>query len=85
MITSMQGCVMIVIFKDIWPWIHYKNSTTFFLIMKQMCSSPVFTIIFPLAMSSLNMYNNISQILLPYKTWRYYNKFESMKSFGVCY
>ena len=31
------------------------------------------------------MYSNISQILLPYKTWRYYNKFDSAKSLVVCY
>ena len=27
------------------------------------------------------MYSNISQILLVYKMWEYYNKFTSMKSF----
>ena len=31
------------------------------------------------------LYSNMSQILLLYKTWGYYNKFESMKSLGVCY
>ena len=31
------------------------------------------------------MYSNISQILLLYKTWRYYNQFDSPKSLGVCY
>ena len=31
------------------------------------------------------MYGNILQILLPYKTWRYCNKFDSPKSLGVCY
>ena len=31
------------------------------------------------------MYSNISQILLLYKTWWYYNKFDSTKSLGVCY
>ena len=31
------------------------------------------------------MYNNISQILLLYKTWRYYNKFDSPKSLRVWY
>ena len=35
------------------------------------------------------LYSNISQILLAYlllyQTWRYYNKFDSMKSFGVRY
>ena len=31
------------------------------------------------------MYSNISQIMLLYKTWRYYNKFDSPKSLGVCY
>ena len=31
------------------------------------------------------MYSNISQILLPYKTWRYYNKFDSPKSLGLRY
>ena len=31
------------------------------------------------------MYSNISQILLLYKTWGYYNKFDSRKSLGVYY
>ena len=31
------------------------------------------------------MYSNISQILLLYKTWWYYNKFYSTKSLGVRY
>ena len=31
------------------------------------------------------MYSNISQILLLYKTWQYYNKFDSTKSVGVHY
>ena len=31
------------------------------------------------------LYSNISQILLLYKTWRYYNKFDSTKSLGVRY
>ena len=31
------------------------------------------------------MYGNISQILLLYKTWGYYNKCDSTKSLGVCY
>ena len=31
------------------------------------------------------LYSNISQILLLYKTWRYYNKFDSTKSLGVHY
>ena len=31
------------------------------------------------------LYTNIPQILLLYKTWAYYNKFDSTKSFGVCY
>ena len=31
------------------------------------------------------LYSNISQILLLYKTWRYYNKFDSTKSLGVLY
>ena len=31
------------------------------------------------------MYGNISQILLLYKTWGYYNKFDSTKLLGVCY
>ena len=30
------------------------------------------------------LYNNISQILLQYKTWRYYSKFDFTKSLGVC-
>ena len=54
---------------------------------------------FPLAVSSPNtvnwlinvittkcqLYSNISQILRLYKTWGYYNKFDSTKSLGVCY
>ena len=53
---------------------------------------------FPLAVSSPNtvyylmgyknhcrLYINISQILLLYKTWRYYSKFDSPKSLGICY
>ena len=31
------------------------------------------------------MYTHISQLLLLYKTWRYYNKFDSTKSLGVYY
>ena len=31
------------------------------------------------------MYSNISQILLLYKTWGHYNKFEPSRSLGVCY
>ena len=31
------------------------------------------------------MYSNISQILLLYKTWWYYNKFACTKSLGACY
>ena len=31
------------------------------------------------------MYSNISQILLLYKTWWYYNKFDSTKSLGIRY
>ena len=31
------------------------------------------------------MYSNISQTLLLYKTWRYYNKFDPTKSLGVRY
>ena len=31
------------------------------------------------------LYSNISQILLLYETWGYYNKFDSMKSLGVYY
>ena len=31
------------------------------------------------------MYSNISQMLLLYKTWRYYNKFDSTKPLGVRY
>ena len=31
------------------------------------------------------MYSSISQILLLCKVLGYYNKFESMKSLGVCY
>ena len=31
------------------------------------------------------LYSNISQILLLYKVWGYYNKFDSMKSLGVYY
>ena len=31
------------------------------------------------------MHSNISQILLLYETWRYYNKFDSTKSLGVRY
>ena len=30
------------------------------------------------------MYSNISQILLLYKTWLYYNKFDYSKALGVC-
>ena len=30
-------------------------------------------------------YTTNCQILLLYKTWRYYNKFDSTKSLGVCY
>ena len=33
--------------------------------------------------NNCRLYTNISQILLLYKTWEYYNKFDSMKSFGV--
>ena len=31
------------------------------------------------------MYSNISQILLLYNKWWYYNKFDGPKSLGVCY
>ena len=31
------------------------------------------------------MYSNISEILLLYKTWEYYNKFDSAESLGVYY
>ena len=31
------------------------------------------------------LYSIISQILLLYKIWWYYNKFDSRKSFGICY
>ena len=31
------------------------------------------------------LYSNISQVLMLCKTWRYYNKFDSPKSLGVCY
>ena len=35
--------------------------------------------------TNCRLYSNISQILLLYKTWGNYNKFDSMKSLGVCY
>ena len=33
--------------------------------------------------NQLPFFSNISQILLLYKTWGYYNKFDSMKSVGI--
>ena len=61
-------------------------------------NSPVSQLFFPLEVSSPNniyelisrttncrLYSNISQIVLLYKTWGYYNKFESTKSWGLCY
>ena len=57
-----------------------------------------FSQLFPLAVSSrttyiisyvrttnYRLYSNISQKCLLYKTWGFYNKFESMKSLGLCY
>ena len=33
--------------------------------------------------NQLPFFSNISQILLLYKTWGYYNKFDSIKSLGI--
>ena len=62
------------------------------------CNRPVSQHFFSQAMSSPNtlisswiittncwLYSNISYFLLLYKTWGYYNKFDSTKSLGVCY
>ena len=35
--------------------------------------------------TNCRLYSNISQILLLYKTWGYYNKFDATKSLGACY
>ena len=35
--------------------------------------------------TNFRFFCNISQILLLYKTWEYYNKFDATKSLGVCY
>ena len=60
--------------------------------------SPISQRFFPLAVSSsktanklmgynnpCRLYSNVSQILQLYKTWRYYNKFDSTVSLGVHY
>ena len=62
------------------------------------CKSPVSQQLFPwrcavwtlwisswVITTNCRLYSNISQILLLYKMWQYYNKFDSPKSLGVCY
>ena len=70
-------------------WTHFSNDD-----VKNVLNSPLYQLIFPLSVSSLNnvyypisrttnfqLYSNISQILLLYKVWGCYNKFDYITKF----